>query len=684
MAADVRLPSCPRSRSSRPCTAGCSAIDEPMDADYWDRPRSAPPFGSPTRPPRRCRPNRRTSSSSAPKRILAPMITRSHEGARPPCPGPSRPDLSWTTVAALYRDGLNPDWNLLYPNRSSGAAPAQRLLVQHRQPVLDRGTRRPGRRRRRGHRPPSSRDRVNEGFDDGQSHRAVPRTGRRARRIRSRAACRRVRRPTGLRRHRRRRRRRSPRSCALRSRASADSRRERCAPRQTIAGDLGFDSIMVADLFSGLRPQAPRRDYRPGGVQPGHDDRRRDRAWRAGRYASAADGAAPEAPARATRCAGPSPRSSGSASSEEVKALADRFAFGEAIGVDNPYFLVNDGVTRDTSIINGAEVINFSSYNYLGCRATRRSPRRCRMRCPLRQLRARRAACSPVRSPCTSELEAELAELLGTEDAIALVSGHATNVTVIGHLRRRRRPGDPRQPRPQQHHAGLQALRRHPPAVPAQRRTPRSTSCSPTTRHQYRRVLIIIEGVYSQDGDIPDLPALIEVKQRHQALLMIDEAHSLGVLGATGGGIGEHFGVDRADVELWSGTLSKSLASCGGYVAGSRELIQFLKYTTPGFIFSAGMPPANAAAALAAMRRCAPSPSALRRPAAQRPHCSWSWRKKPASTRATATARRSSRASSATRPTTLRLSTRCCGAASTPTRSSTRRCPRSWPDCGSS
>jgi len=121
-------------------------------------------------------------------------------------------------------------------------------------------------------------------------------------------------------------------------------------------------------------------------------------------------------------------------------------------------------------------------------------------------------------------------------------------------------------------------------------------------RHQYRRVLIVIEGVYSQDGDIADLPGIIEVKRKHQALLMIDEAHSIGVLGATGGGIGEHFGVDRADVELWSGTMSKALAGCGGYVAGSRELVEFLKYTTPGFIYSVGMPPPTAAASLAAIR----------------------------------------------------------------------------------
>jgi 7-keto-8-aminopelargonate synthetase-like enzyme len=132
-------------------------------------------------------------------------------------------------------------------------------------------------------------------------------------------------------------------------------------------------------------------------------------------------------------------------------------------------------------------------------------------------------------------------------------------------------------------------------------------------RHQYRRVLIIIEGIYSQDGDIADLPAFIDVKRKHQALLMIDEAHSIGVLGETGGGIGEHFGVDRADVELWSGTMSKALAGCGGYVGGSRELIQFLKYTTPGFIYSVGMPPPTAAASVAAIRAMRDEPEHITR-----------------------------------------------------------------------
>ena len=89
-------------------------------------------------------------------------------------------------------------------------------------------------------------------------------------------------------------------------------------------------------------------------------------------------------------------------------------------------------------------------------------------------------------------------------------------------------------------------------------------------RHEYRRVLLVIEGVYSMDGDFPDLPRFIEVKKRHKALLMIDEAHSIGVLGHHGRGIGEHFGVNRSDVDIWMGTMSKALGSCGGYIAGSR------------------------------------------------------------------------------------------------------------------
>ncbi len=121
-------------------------------------------------------------------------------------------------------------------------------------------------------------------------------------------------------------------------------------------------------------------------------------------------------------------------------------------------------------------------------------------------------------------------------------------------------------------------------------------------RRNYEKVLIAIEGVYSTDGDPAPLPEFVTLKKEHKTFLLVDEAHSIGVLGRTGRGVGEHFGVDSQDVDMWMGTLSKSFASCGGYIAGCSELVEYLKYTAPGFVFSVGMAPANAAAALEALR----------------------------------------------------------------------------------
>ena len=132
-------------------------------------------------------------------------------------------------------------------------------------------------------------------------------------------------------------------------------------------------------------------------------------------------------------------------------------------------------------------------------------------------------------------------------------------------------------------------------------------------RGDYRRVLIAIEGTYSMDGDIPDLPRFIEVKQRHKAFLMVDEAHSAGVLGEHGRGIGEYWHVNPHDVDLWMGTLSKSFGSCGGYIAGNKAVVEYLKYTAPGFVYSVGISPSNAAAALASIRVLAREPDRVAR-----------------------------------------------------------------------
>lgn len=112
--------------------------------------------------------------------------------------------------------------------------------------------------------------------------------------------------------------------------------------------------------------------------------------------------------------------------------------------------------------------------------------------------------------------------------------------------------------------------------------------------------IVIVDSVYSMDGDIAPLPELREVCDRHDALLMVDEAHALGVIGATGRGIEEHFG-HRVRVDLKVGTLSKAIPSIGGWVAGSQELIDHLKYAARPFLFSAALPPAQAGAALAAL-----------------------------------------------------------------------------------
>jgi 8-amino-7-oxononanoate synthase len=273
----------------------------------------------------------------------------------------------------------------------------------------------------------------------------------------------------------------------------------------------------------------------------------------------------------------------------------------EKLGVGNPFFRVHDGLAGATTVIGGETFTNFSSYNYLGLAGHPAVNTAAKAAIDRYGTSASASRLVSGERPIHRELEAALAAAHGVEDCVVFVSGHATNVSTIGHLFG---PKDLIVHDALIHNSALVGSQ-----LSGARRMPFAhndwealdhllTQC----RLQYERVLIVVEGLYSMDGDVPDLPRFVEIKRRHRAFLMVDEAHSLGVLGRGGLGIQEHFGLNGADVDIWMGTLSKALASCGGYIAGERALVEHLKCAAPGFVYSVGMPPPAAAAALAALR----------------------------------------------------------------------------------
>lgn len=277
------------------------------------------------------------------------------------------------------------------------------------------------------------------------------------------------------------------------------------------------------------------------------------------------------------------------------KAAADR------LGLRNPFFIAHDGVAGAVTRIDGREYINFSSYNYLGLSGHPAVNKAAKDAIDRYGTSASASRLVAGERPIQRELEDALADLYEVEDCIVFVSGHATNVSTIGYLFG---PKDLVIHDNLIHNSVLEGIKL---AGSARRSFPHNDTVAldgilAEIRGQFERVLIVVEGHYSMDGDIPDLPALIDIKRRHQCFLMVDEAHALGVLGETGRGLHEHFGVSGKDVDIWMGTLSKTLAGCGGYIAGERALVEHLKYAAPGFVYSVGISPPLAAASLAALR----------------------------------------------------------------------------------
>jgi 8-amino-7-oxononanoate synthase len=281
-------------------------------------------------------------------------------------------------------------------------------------------------------------------------------------------------------------------------------------------------------------------------------------------------------------------------------------------GVPNPYFTVHEGIVRDTTIVDGKELISFASYNYLGLSGHPAVTKAAADAVARYGTSVSASRLVSGEKPIHGQLERKIAQWIGVDAAVVMVGGHATNETTIGHLVG---AGDLIVHDALAHNsivqgALLSSARRRPFPHNDYQALDRMLT---EIRGQYRRVLIAIEGVYSMDGDFADVPRFIEVKQRHRALLMVDEAHSFGTMGKTGHGIAQHFGIDPRGVDIWMGTLSKSAASCGGYIAGCEALIELLKYTAPGFVFSVGAPPAQVAAALAAIETLEAEPERVER-----------------------------------------------------------------------
>ncbi|MEF8756270.1 MAG: aminotransferase class I/II-fold pyridoxal phosphate-dependent enzyme [Accumulibacter sp.] len=293
---------------------------------------------------------------------------------------------------------------------------------------------------------------------------------------------------------------------------------------------------------------------------------------------------------------------------QQVRIISEGAA---RLDIESPFFMLHEGIAGARTRIGGREFINFASYNYLGlsghdevCQAAKQAIDRFGTSVSGSRLVA-------GERPIHRDLEKAIAAAYGSQGALTFVSGHATNVTTIGYLFGAR---DLIVHDELVHNSILQGI-----SLSGARRLPFAhndwaalDALLAEQRTHFQRVLIVLEGIYSMDGDYPELPRFIDIKRKYRAFLMVDEAHSFGVMGDNGLGIREHFGVDSSDVDIWMGTLSKALAGCGGYVAGESALVEHLRYLAPGFLYSVGMPPPVAAASLAALRCLQREPQRVR------------------------------------------------------------------------
>ena len=265
-----------------------------------------------------------------------------------------------------------------------------------------------------------------------------------------------------------------------------------------------------------------------------------------------------------------------------------------------PYFRLIESQAGPLMEVEGHEVVMLGSNNYLGLTGDPRVKAAARDALERYGTGLTGSRFLNGTTPLHVELERELTEWMGSEDVIVFTTGHQANVGCIGTILE---PGDTVICDSADHASILDGVR-----LSGAKLRPFRHNQMPKLERMLQRaagdgggVLVVVDGVFSMEGDVCDLPAIVELCKRYGARLMVDEAHAVGVLGARGAGTCELFGLED-EVDLRMGTFSKSLASCGGFIAGSAEVVEFLRISSRPFIFTASAVPAAVGAALGALR----------------------------------------------------------------------------------
>ena len=265
-----------------------------------------------------------------------------------------------------------------------------------------------------------------------------------------------------------------------------------------------------------------------------------------------------------------------------------------------PYFRLIESEAGPEMEIEGSSKLMLGSNNYLGLTGDPRVKAAARDALERYGTGLTGSRFMNGTTPLHLELERELADWMHADDVIVFTTGHQANVGCLGTILD---PGDTVICDSADHASILDGVK----LSGAKLRPFRHNQMDKLERMLERAasdgggVLVVVDGIFSMEGDVCDLPAIVELCEHHGARLMVDEAHAVGVLGERGAGTCELFGLeDRVDLRM--GTFSKSLASCGGFITGPTEVIDYLRVTSRPFIFTAAAVPAAVGAALGALR----------------------------------------------------------------------------------